>query len=94
MKKCHHCLKEQEIRIPVGRKDTCPFCGHDLHCCRNCRFHAPEAYNGCREPQAERVIENERSNFCDYFIFRETAESDPGKDSADSVQAKLASLFK
>jgi hypothetical protein len=94
MKKCHRCLKELEIRVPVGRKDVCPACGFDLRCCLNCAFHAAGAYNDCKEPQAERVIEKERSNFCDYFVFRDAAAGLRGKDGGDSAKAKLQSLFK
>ena len=91
MKKCHKCLKDLEIKTPVGRKDVCPSCGSDLRCCLNCGFHAPGTYNECKEPQAERVVEKERSNFCDYFVFRDAASA---RQDVDSAKAKLASLFK
>jgi len=26
----------------IGRRETCARCGAELHCCRNCRFYAPE----------------------------------------------------
>jgi hypothetical protein len=93
MKKCYKCSKYIEVKVPVSRKDVCPFCGSDLRCCLNCGFHAPEAYNECRESQAERVVEKERSNFCDYFVFQDAAAGKPVKD-AGSAKAKLASLFK
>jgi hypothetical protein len=51
----------------VGRRDACPRCGEDLHSCRNCRFHDRQASDECREPQAERVADKARANFCDYF---------------------------
>jgi len=92
MKKCHKCLKDLEIKIPVGRKDVCPSCGSDLRCCLNCAFHAPGAYNECKEPQAERVVEKERSNLCDYFVFRDAASGN--QNIGDSEKAKLESLFK
>jgi hypothetical protein len=93
MKKCHKCLKNLEIKAQVGRKDVCPSCGSDLRCCLNCGLHAPGAYNDCKEPQAERVVEKERSNFCDYFVFRDGASYHHEKD-VDSAKANLASLFK
>jgi hypothetical protein len=92
--KCHKCLKDLEIKTPVGRKDICPSCGSDLRCCLHCGFHAPGTYNECKEPQAERVVEKERSNFCDYFVFRDAASGHPGKYAGDSAKATLASLFK
>jgi len=51
----------------VGRRDDCPCCHADLRACRHCRFHAPSLADGCREPQAERVADKTRANFCDYF---------------------------
>ena len=51
----------------VGRRDTCPRCGADLHSCRQCRFHDARVYNECHEPLAERVLDKTRSNFCEYF---------------------------
>jgi len=64
---CFKCQKEQPILGTVGRRDECPFCKADLHVCKNCQHFDPQAYNECREPQADRVVEKERSNFCDYF---------------------------
>ena len=94
MKRCHACLKGLEIQIPVGRREICPFCGSDLHCCLNCVHYHVGAYNDCREPQAERVIEKDRSNFCDFFTLRDAETKAKGNDPGDSVKAKIASLFK
>jgi hypothetical protein len=91
MKKCHLCLKGLEIKTPVGRRETCLFCGSDLHCCLNCVHYNIGAYNDCREPQAERVIEKNRSNF---FVFRDAETNGKGKDSGESVKTKMESLFK
>jgi len=94
MKICHACLKGLEVKTPVRRRETCPFCGSDLHCCLNCIFHATGAYNDCREPQAERVVEKARSNFCDFFVFRDADADAKGKNSGESLKTKMASLFK
>ncbi len=80
--------------MPVGRRETCPFCGTDLHSCLNCAFHEAAAYNECREPQAERVIDKSRSNFCDFFAFREAGTVGQEKGPVSSAKAKLDSLFK
>jgi hypothetical protein len=94
MKKCHACLKVLEITTPVGRRENCPFCRADLHCCLNCAHYATGAYNECREPQAERVMEKNRSNFCDYFVFRDVlADAGEGKNR-DVARESLESLFK
>jgi hypothetical protein len=94
MKRCHSCLKDLEIKTPVGRREICPFCGSDLHCCLNCVHYNIGAYNDCREPQAERVIEKNRSNFCDFFVFRDGAIDGNRKNPGESVKAKMESLFK
>jgi hypothetical protein len=94
MKKCHACSKGLEIKTPVGRRESCPFCGSDLHCCLNCVFYAMGNYNDCREPQVERVIEKNRSNFCDFFVFRDAERGSKEKGSEGSVKIKIESLFK
>jgi len=94
MKKCRACLKGLEIKTAVGRREICPFCGSDLHCCLNCVHYNIGAYNDCREPQAERVIEKDRSNFCDFFAFRDAEMGEKGKDSGVSAKTKIDSLFK
>jgi hypothetical protein len=77
----------------VGRRDTCPQCHADLHVCRQCRFYEPHAADGCREPQAERVVDKARSNFCDYFAVAEVrvtaAASTPGGGSAREALERL-----
>ncbi len=51
----------------LGHEDECLSCGRDTRVCRNCRFYHPSSYNGCSEPQSERILEKERANFCDFF---------------------------
>jgi len=94
MTKCHACSRALETGSNVGRRDVCIFCGADLRCCLNCTFYAPGAYNDCREPQAERVIEKNRSNFCDYFVFRNSISDKQEKEARDIIQGKLESLFR
>lgn len=88
---CHHCGRPVAQTERVGRRDACLDCGRDLHCCRNCRFHDPALHNQCREPQAERQVDRERGNFCEFFAFRDGggASSSP----ADDPRAKLDALF-
>jgi hypothetical protein len=63
-----------------------------MRCCFNCRFFELGAYNQCREPQAERVLEKDRSNFCDYFS---AAPTTPSKGSGgDDPRNKLENLFR
>ncbi|HQL00815.1 MAG TPA: hypothetical protein PK090_08580 [Smithellaceae bacterium] len=89
---CHACGKKVDAADRVGRREQCAFCGADLHCCRNCAFYEPGAYNDCRETQAERVVDKIRSNFCDYFRFGDSAATE-GRRSVDT-RNRLEDLFK
>jgi hypothetical protein len=95
MMKCHVCSKKMDTRVhAVGRRDVCAFCGSDLHCCMNCRFYQIGTYQDCHEPQAERVIEKDRNNFCDYFVFRDVVSGKDEKNAGSAAREKLKSLFK
>jgi len=94
MKQCHKCLNNLEIEPPVGRREVCPFCGADLHCCLNCVHYSIGVYNDCREPQAERIIVKERSNFCDFFALKDAETGSKVKTSEESVKTKIESLFR
>lgn len=91
---CYKCGKElsDTYKIMVSRSDTCPHCRTDLRCCKMCQFYDPKAYNECRESNADRVVDKEKANFCDYFKFG------PGGNDADKQRqdalAKAAALFK
>jgi hypothetical protein len=91
MMKCAFCDKEIDFEDKVSRYDTCPHCGYDLHCCLQCKFYDPGSYNECREVMAERVVDKDRSNFCDYFVLRGTQGSEFGR-KATAKQA-LEDLF-
>ncbi|MBI5017458.1 MAG: hypothetical protein HZB55_18465 [Deltaproteobacteria bacterium] len=79
---------------PYGRRDTCAACGADLHACLQCDFYTPGAYNDCREPQADRVVDKERSNFCDLFRPATRAAVLGERSARDEARAKLDALFK
>ena len=51
----------------MGIRDECEHCHEDSHCCMNCKFYDPKAYNECRETSADVVRQKARSNFCDFF---------------------------
>jgi len=95
MHSCFQCSQALDVTGTVGRTETCPFCAADLHCCCNCAHHDHGSYNECRETQAERVLDKDRSNFCDYFSFKSSAG---GKKAGPAVTAgksnPLDRLFK
>jgi len=86
---CHSCSKEIEVEGLVGRRDDCPHCGADTHVCLNCKFYDEKSYNECKEPQAERVLEKDRSNFCDYYEPGGEGKTGPSKDDLMSAAEAL-----
>jgi hypothetical protein len=89
---CYRCGRTIDASVRIGRRESCLDCGADLRCCRNCRFYDPAFHNQCREPQAERQVEKERGNFCEYFAPGAVAvgAAKPG----DETRAKLDALFR
>jgi len=93
---CFKCQNEVQISsaTQVGRREQCPACRVDLHVCKNCRHYDPAAYNECREVQAERVLDKENANFCDYFVYRQGRGVLKAGGDKQQVKAKLEALFK
>jgi hypothetical protein len=101
---CHACRHPIAARERPGRRDRCERCGADLHCCRQCGFYDPRAYNACAEPQAERVLDKERANFCEYFTVAAHGASaassapaagrGPGGAKSGDARAELERLFR
>jgi len=90
MTNCFHCKKELDSSTRPSRGESCPKCGSDVKVCLNCRFYDAGAYNQCREPSAERVVEKDRANFCEFFEL----SREPGKAAVEDPLAKLKELFK
>ncbi len=93
MKTCSLCGKQVEVDKYFSRKSACAKCGGDLHICMNCRFYSDKAHNKCTEPKAEFQRTRDKANFCDYFVFREGADSSSEAAKADAMK-KLDDLFK
>ena len=89
---CSHCGKEIAFKERVAFRDRCAACDRPVHACLNCTFYDPTYNNQCRETQAERVVEKDRANFCEFFA--------PGKsgvkktDAGSDARAKLDAMFK
>ncbi|MES9887060.1 MAG: hypothetical protein ABW140_09635 [Candidatus Sedimenticola sp. 6PFRAG1] len=76
-----------------GRETNCLKCGKPSRVCRNCRWYAPGQTNECKEPVAERVMEKEKPNYCDFF----EPASDPvggGSGPEDELLNAAEDLFK
>jgi len=89
---CHACATEHRFEDVVPRRADCERCGAALHSCLNCFFHDSSAYNDCREPSAERVVDKAAANFCDYFRAAAGEGSRPaaGRRATDELEG----LFK
>lgn len=74
MKRCFNCGKDTGVEGRPGRGEACLKCGADVKVCLNCKFYDQHIYNECREPSADRVLEKNRSNYCDYFDWRTGGE--------------------
>lgn len=87
---CWKCATSLEAS-DYTRGSSCNHCGLDTRVCRNCIFFDAHAHNQCRENQADRVVEKERSNFCDYFdpTTRAGAQPDFSRDAARSAAEAL-----
>ncbi len=94
---CWTCQNEQifdvKVGVKVGRRDSCPHCGADLHVCKNCRLYDPSIHNQCREPEAAYISDREKSNFCAHFDIRDS-DAAPVQEDTAAAKAKLEALFK
>lgn len=90
--KCWNCTSNLDA-FDYGRQDTCKKCGKDTRVCKNCIHHDRTSHNECRENQADRVLEKEKSNFCDYFSPKDQS-SGSGSPTKDQLKAAAEALFK
>ena len=95
---CFHCGREITFQGPAGQdrigfRELCPQCDRPLHACLNCGFYDRAYNNQCRETQAERVVDKDRFNFCEYFRPSPNSLAKPVSPAADN-RAKLDALFK
>jgi len=57
--------------------------------------HLPNAYQQCREPISEPVIDKEKANYCDYFRPSQgSVGTEDANDPAAEARKKLEALFK
>lgn len=91
--KCYHCQAELNLvsGSDIGRSEECPKCTTSLRCCRMCGFYDKNSYNECSEPMAERILDKEKANFCDYFKLGDKTSTISAKEDA---LAKANALFK
>ncbi len=92
---CFFCGRQIEVLERVGFRDTCPGCDRAVHVCRNCDFYDPAYNNQCRETMADRVVDKERANFCEYFKpAGKPSVASSAASAKSSTQKKLDALFR
>jgi len=90
---CHKCKNELIFEVKLQRADTCPHCGVDLYCCKNCEHWDIASHNQCKEHIAEYIPDREKANFCTFFTFKNGVPEDT-TSRVSSSKAKLDALFK
>jgi hypothetical protein len=88
---CWKCGQTVDTKERIGFRDHCPKCDRPLHTCVNCDFYDPGYNNQCREPMAERVVDKERFNFCEYFV---PSRKPHAANRNPAAKDQLESLFK
>ena len=90
---CYSCHKALSLEpgTKIHRSEECPHCSTDLRCCKMCQFYDVKAYNECREPSAERIVEKEKANYCDYFAL---VNPNSAKSEKEDALAAAMALFK
>ena len=94
--KCKNVLPYTAGEI-VGRSADCSVCRASIRCCYNCKFYDTRSYNECSEPQAERVVDKTKANFCDYFTLGSSPNglnSETQSKEKEEALKKLNDLFK
>ena len=90
---CQSCHKTLDVESKLSFREECLHCGHDLHSCLYCDFYDPSSYNECRESSADRVLEKEKANYCEYFVVKSNVDAS-GSNPGDDAKKKLEELFK
>lgn len=91
---CFNCKKDTDLHQgqKILRSEECVHCHASLRSCKMCEFYDKSAYNECRESQADRILEKEKANFCDYFSLK--GSGNDGNNSKDALLDAASSLFK
>ena len=89
---CYKCDAKLNLDIgkDVSRTEECESCYANIRCCFMCEFYDKNSYNECKEPTADRVVDKEKANFCDFFKLRGNAK----KDEKQDLLAQANALFK
>ncbi len=90
---CNADLKEH-LLSPIGRSAVCDKCLADIRCCKNCKEFDESLYNSCKETEADRIVDKEKANFCDWFKPNLAGGRAKAEESKADKFAELDKLFK
>lgn len=93
LKRCWKCQTSLE-QIAYSRAESCPQCDSQVRVCKNCQCYDPRAYNACREPQSERVVDKEKATFCDFFKPGQLQKVDKVASVRQDARRAAEALFK
>jgi hypothetical protein len=77
---------------------TCPKCGFELHCCKQCMYLDPGSPFECMQPVKERVVKKDVRNNCTFYEIRVTREKETSTPASlktpNDARAAFENLFK
>ena len=91
---CYKCHAELTI-LPhqtITRSEACPKCLTSIRCCMMCIHYDKNSYNECRESVAERAVDKEKANFCDFYSI--VNKKNNAMSSVNDLKAQAEALFK
>lgn len=90
---CYNCNTELNLKDGqnTSRTEECPKCYANIHSCKMCGFYDTTAYNDCRESSADRILEKDKPNFCDFF---KLSNPNAGNSKNEEIYAAADALFK
>lgn len=92
---CYYCGKSAD-NLKITRESICESCKKDLKVCLNCKFYEPGAHWDCHENIPEQVIDKERANFCEYFVYVDRTDEkhqEKLKKELEAARDKFLKLF-
>ncbi|HAT49193.1 MAG: hypothetical protein HQL07_09240 [Nitrospirae bacterium] len=93
LKRCWKCQTTLETSS-YSRSETCSGCSYHVRVCKNCLYYDPRAYNACREPQSDRVVDKEKATFCEYFKPGQLQKVDKVTSVRQGARKAAEALFK
>ncbi len=92
---CYACKKSLNLAkgIQISRYEECPNCRVSVRVCKNCLYFDLKAHNECRETQAERILDKEKANFCEFFSLKFLNQGDEKSSKSSNTESDIKSKF-